>query len=77
MIVARAALGLLGRLVARRDSGNKDSEFGPFVLGSYCAAPVTWCELGFKNFELKRHLSFPLGFNFNSSHIYEGVFYKM
>ena len=41
--------GPLGRLVARRDSGDKDSEFGSFVFRSFWAALAargTWCEPG-------------------------------
>ena len=59
--------------MARRDSGDSDLEFGSFVLGSFWAAFAargTWCGPGFKHFELKREFSFPLGFNFNSSHVY-------
>ena len=73
MIGAWVALGHLGRWVARRDSGDRDSELGSFALGSVwtaLAAHGASCEPGFKNFELKRDFSFPLCFNFNSSHVY-------
>ena len=78
LIAAWVALGLLDRWVARRDSEDKDSEFESFVFGSFWvafAARGTWCELGFKYFELKRDFSFPIGFNFNSSHVYDGVLF--
>ena len=65
--------GSLGSLGCSGGSGEKDSEFGSFVLGSFWAALAargTWRAPGFKHFELKRDFSLPLEFNFNSSHVY-------